>query len=52
MDLWERGLHTGLVWGTKAEGADWEGRATSGGKEEQEAKAWSYHDTVFSGKLW
>ena len=48
MDLWERGLHTGLSVGAKAEGAAREGRSASGGDEEDEAIARSYHDTVLS----
>ena len=51
MDLWERVLHAGLVGGAKAEGAAQEVRDASGGEEEDEAVAWSYHDTVVSGKL-
>ena len=51
MDLWERGLHAGLVGDAKAEEATREGRAASGGEEEDKAVARSYHDTVFSGKL-
>ena len=51
MDLWERGLHAVLVGDAKAEGAAREGRAASGGEEEDEAVARSYHDTVLSGKL-
>ena len=35
----------------EAEGAAREGRAASGRQEEEEAVAWSYHDTVLSGKL-
>ena len=34
MDLWERGLHVGLVGDAEAKGAAREGRATSGGDEE------------------
>ena len=34
MDLWERGLHAGLVGDAKAEEAAREGRASSGGEEE------------------
>ena len=41
----------GLVGGTEAEGAVREGRVASGGEEEEEAKARSYHDTVLSSKL-
>ena len=51
MDLWERGLHTGLVGDAEAEGAAREGRATSAGEEEDEAVARSYHDTVLYGML-
>ena len=51
MDLWERGLHAGLVENMEAEGADMEGRAAIGGEEEDEAVARSYRDTVLSGKL-
>ena len=51
MDLWDRGLHTVLVGGYEAEGAAKEGRADSGGEEEDEAVTISYHDTVLSGKL-
>ena len=39
MDLWERGLHSGLVGDTEAEGAAREDRAASGGEEEDEAVA-------------
>ena len=35
-----------------AEGAAKEGRSASGGDEEDEAVARSYHDIVFLGKLW
>ena len=39
-------------WGdAEAEGAAQEGRAASGGKEEDTAVARSYHETVLSGKL-
>ena len=41
----------GLVGDAKAEGAAREGRATFSGKEEDDAIARSYHDTVLSGKL-
>ena len=51
MDFWERSLHLGLVGGAEAEGASREGRATSGGEEEDEAVARSYHDTVLSVQL-
>ena len=51
MDLWERGLHTGLVGDVKQEGSIREGRDASGGEEEDKAVARSYDDTVLSGKL-
>ena len=51
MNLWERGLHAGLVEDSEAEGAAIEVRAASGREEEEEAKARSYHYTVLSGKL-
>ena len=51
MDLWERGMNTGLVGDAKAEGATREGRDAYGGKEEEEAVDRSYYDTVLSGKL-
>ena len=51
MDLWERGQHAGLVADAEAEGAAREGRAASGGEEEDEAVARSFHDTVLLGKL-
>ena len=51
IDLWERGLHAGLVGDAVAEGAALEGRAASVGDEEDEAVSRIYHDTVLSGKL-
>ena len=51
MDLWERGLHVGLLGHAEAEGAAQEVRSASGGEDEDEAAASSYQDTVFSGKL-
>ena len=51
MELWDRGLHAGLVRDAEAEGAAQEGRAASGGKEEEESVAQSYHNTVLSGNL-
>ena len=51
MDLWERGIHAGLVRYTEAEGGAREGRAASGGEEEDEAVAISCHDTVLSCKI-
>ena len=50
MELWEKGLHTGLLGDLETEGAAREVRATSGGEEVDEAVAQSYHKTVFSGK--
>ena len=51
MDLWERGLRVDLVGDAKAKGAAREVRAASGGEEEDEAVARSYHNTVLSDKL-
>ena len=42
---------SGLVWYAKAEGSTRKGRAASGGVEEENAVAKSYHDRVLSGKL-
>ena len=50
MDLWERGLHAGLLWDAEVEGAVREGRAASGGEEEEEEVARSYHDNALLGK--
>ena len=35
MDLWDRGLHAGLVWDAEVEGAVRDGRAGSGGEKEE-----------------
>ena len=51
MDLWKRGQHAGLVRDAKAEGAAQEGRAASGGGDEDDAVARSFHEKVLSGKL-
>ena len=57
MDLWERGLHAGLVGNAEVEGAarevraNREGRAARGGDKEDEVVARSYHDMVLSSKL-
>ena len=51
MDLWEKGLHTGLVGDSEAEGASRESRAASGRDEEDEVVAQSYHDAVLYSKL-
>ena len=51
MDLWERGLHAGLVGDADVEGASREGRAASGGDEEYEAVELSLYETVLSAKL-
>ena len=39
MDLWERGIHAGLLGDAEVEGASREVRAASGGEEEDEAVA-------------
>ena len=51
MDLWERGIHAGLVGDSKAEVAARDGRSLSGREDEEETKSRSYHDTVLSSKL-
>ena len=51
MDLWDRGLHTGMVGSTEAEGSAREVRAAIGGEEEEEVASRSYHETVLSVKL-
>ena len=51
MDLWEKGLHAGLVGDAEAEGPAREGRADSGREEEDEAASRIYNDTVLSSKL-
>ena len=51
MELWKRGMNAGLAGDANAEGAAREGRAASGGKEEDDAVAWSYHNTVLSSML-
>ena len=48
MDLWERGIHAGLLGDTKSEGAARVGRAASGKEDEEEAKARSYHKRLLS----
>ena len=51
MDLWERGIHAGLVGDAEVEGSAREGRSASGGEEEVKSIARSYYDMVLSGKL-
>ena len=51
MDLWERGLHAGLVGDDDAEGAAREGRDASGGEEEDDVLSQIYHYMSLSGKL-
>ena len=41
----------GLVGDAEAEGAAQEGRAAFSGEDEDDAVAWSFHETVLSGKL-
>ena len=52
IELWERGLHAVLVGDAESEGKVREGRAASGGEEEDEVLAQSYHSTFLSGKIW
>ena len=51
MDFWERVIHSVLVGDSDVEGASREGRASSGGEEEDEAVSQRYHDTVLSSNL-
>ena len=51
MDLWERGQHVGLLGDAGAEGDSQEVRAAYGGKEEDDAVARRFHETVLSGNL-
>ena len=51
MDLWERGQHAGLVGDVDTEGAAREVRDAFSGKEEDDAVARSFHETVLLGKL-
>ena len=51
MDLWGRGQHAGLVGDSEVEGASREGRAAFSIKEEENAMAQSFHETVLSGKI-
>ena len=51
IDLWERGIHVGLVGDAEAEGAAREGRAAFSGEDEDDAVARSFHNTLLSGKL-
>ena len=51
MELGERGIHAGLVGDAKAKGAAMEGRAASGGEEEEKVVARIYHNMLLSGKL-
>ena len=51
IDLWEMGLHVGLLGDAEAEGAAREGRSARKIEEEDEVVSQSYNDTVLSGKL-
>ena len=51
LDLWERGIHAGLVGDALAEGRDQEGRVERCVEEEEDRLARSFHSTVMSGKL-
>ena len=50
MELWDRGIHTGLVGDADAEGAASKGRYASRGEEYDKAVSQSYYDMVLSGK--
>ena len=51
MDLWERGIHAGLVGDAEAEGAARVGRDARGLEEEDDVIAWKFHRVVLIGKL-
>ena len=51
VDLWERGLHAGLVGGVEAEGSDRDGSSASEGEEEEDVLRRKFHITVLYGKL-
>ena len=51
MDLWDRGLHAGLVGDTELEGAAREGRACSRRDEEDNTVSISYHGMVLLSKI-
>ena len=51
MDLWERGIHAGLLGDDEVEGESREVRTVIGGEDEYEAVSQSYHNMVLSGKL-
>ena len=51
LDLWERGIHTGLVGDTLAEGRTQEGLIERGVEEEEDRLVRSFHSTVLLGNL-
>ena len=51
MDLWKKRQHAGLVGDAEVEGAGREGRAAFSGKEEEDAVAQIFHETVLLGRL-
>ena len=51
MELWERGLHAGLVGDREEEVVSREDRASKGGEDEDKAIARNYHSTVLLVKL-
>ena len=51
LNLWERGIHAGLVWDVLEEGRDQEGRIDIRVEEEEDCLARSFHITVLSGNL-
>ena len=51
LNLWERGIHAGLVWDVLVEGRYQEGRINICVEEEDDCLARSFHITVLSGNL-
>ena len=51
MDLWERGLHVGLLGDAEAEVPTREGRAASVGEEEDKSLDRKFYSSFLSGKL-
>ena len=50
VDLWERGIHAGLVGDVLEEGRAREGRVKRRVEEEEDCLARSFHSTMLSGK--
>ena len=51
LDIWDRGIHTGLVRDALSEGSAREGRIERSDKEEEDCLAHSFHSTFLLGKM-